>query len=319
MSWGLRGQVSKAFERAGATVETILPERASIAFAAIRRHKRRVGVFPNLLHPMTFNEKVLHRMIFDRRPILTTLQDKYVSRQYVKDRIGDDTLPRLYWVTRNPADIPFDRLPDRFVVKATHGCGFNYLVRDKARVKTSEVAARCTMWLRSNFYTVNREWVYKHIEPQIIIEEFIDDGIGPDPIRYKFYTFHGGVRAIYVGVGSPGQARCAFYDRSWNRLSATLSRKVQIEKELVRPKHLDEMIRYSEILGQGLDFIRVDLYDTPPQAYFGEFTIIPGAGTEPFQPFEFDYHLGALWGDRSKHSYASSASISGPQIESRSQ
>jgi hypothetical protein len=303
MGWGLRGRIYRVFERVGDTFDAVLPESAAIAFSAIRRHKRNVGVYPNLLRPQTFNEKLLHRMVFDRRSILTTLQDKYASREYVRNRVGDQVLPRLYWVTKSPADIPFDRLPDRFVVKATHGCGYNYLVPNKTRLNTREVTARCVTWLNSNFCNVNREWVYKHIEPRIIVEEFIDDGIGPDPIRYKLYTFHGSVRAIYVGVGTPGQSHCAFYDRFWNRAPATVSRKMQLETDLARPKHLDDMIRYSEVLGRGIDFIRVDLYDTPDKVYFGEFTTIPGAGTEAYRPYKFDYQLGALWGDRSENGY----------------
>jgi teichuronopeptide biosynthesis TupA-like protein len=295
MGWGLKGRAYRIVDRASAAVDAVLPESAAIAFSAIRRHKRNIGVFPNLLQPRTFNEKVLYRMVFDRRLILTTLQDKYAARQYVRDKLTDRVLPRLYCVTKNPADIPFDKLPDRFVVKATHGCGFNYVAYDKARINRGEVLAQCATWLDSNFYRVNLEWVYKHVEPRIMVEEFIDDGTGPDPIRYKLYTFHGTVQAIYVGVGMPGQARCAFYDRFWNRLPATLSRKVQIDADLARPKHFDEMIRYAEVLGHGLDFIRVDLYHAPDKVYFGEFTTIPGAGTEPFHPIEFDRHLGAQW------------------------
>src|SRR5579859_3857349 len=301
MGWGLRGRVHRVFTRTADAVDAALPESAAIVFSAMRRHKRNVGAYPNLLYPKTFNEKVLHRLLYDRRPILTVLQDKYAARQYVRDRLGDHALPRLHWVTNNPADIPFDKLPDRFVVKATHGCGYNYLVPDRARLNKDEVVARCAVWLNSNFYNVTREWAYKDIKPRIIVEEFIDDGTGPNPIRYKLLTFHGRVGAIYVGVGTPGQSRCGFYERSWSRIPATLSRKRQIEGDLARPRHLDDMIAYAEALGEGLDFIRVDLYDTPDRVYFGEFTTTPGAGTDAYRPHEFDYHLGALWSYRSGH------------------
>src|SRR5579864_7231178 len=89
MGWGLRGRIYRVFERVGDAVDGVLPESAAIAFSAIRRHKRNVGIYPNLLHPKTFNEKVLHLMVFDRRPILTTLQDKYASREYVRNRVSN--------------------------------------------------------------------------------------------------------------------------------------------------------------------------------------------------------------------------------------
>src|SRR5579883_814080 len=79
------------------TVEAVVPEPMLIACAVVRRHKRTFGVVPNLIAPRTFSEKVLHRMVFDRRPILITLTDKYAVRAYVRDRIGDHVLPQLYW------------------------------------------------------------------------------------------------------------------------------------------------------------------------------------------------------------------------------
>jgi hypothetical protein len=293
VGWGLRGRAKRALER---ILDAVVPEAAAIAFLAMRRHKRNVGVYPNLIRPKTFNEKILNRMVFDRRPILTRLQDKYAAREYVRERIGNEVLPDLYWVTKNPANIPFDKLPDRFVVKATHGCGFNYLVPDKASLDREDLLARCGSWLRWNYYHGGtREWAYKHIEPRIIVEELISDGTGPDPIRYKLYAFHGKVRVIYVGIGPPGRADCSFYEPSWNRRSATVARKKEIEGDLDRPGHLDDMIRYAQVLADGLDFIRVDLYDTQVKVYFSEFTIYPGAGTAPYSPHEFDSYLGRFW------------------------
>jgi len=211
MGWGLRGKVSQVLEHAA---EAVGLESAAIALCALRRHKAEYGRYPNLLRPRTFNEKILYRMAFDRRPILVTLQDKYAAREYVKARVGEHVLPRLYWVTKNPADIPFDRLPARFVVKATHGCGFNYLVPDKARVDWADVMAKCALWLNSNHYSDNREWVYKHIEPRILVEEFISDGTGQSPLNHRVHVFGGRVQLITVDAGD----RRDDYDRSWNRL-----------------------------------------------------------------------------------------------------
>jgi teichuronopeptide biosynthesis TupA-like protein len=282
-----------------APVRAILPEPAAAAMAVMWRHKESIGTYPNLITPKSFNEKVLRRMVFDRSPIWTQLQDKHAARDYVKGRIGEGILPRLYWVTKDPSDIPFDTLPERFAVKPSHGCGWYHLVREKARLNRQELIDVCRSWLSRNYYYVAREWAYKHIDPRILVEEYIDDGTGPDPIRYKFYVFHGSVRVIYVGAGIPGQARCCFYGPSWNRLPATIARKEQIEGGLDRPRHLDEMIRYAEVLADGFDFIRVDLYDTDDKVYFGEFTITPEAGTSPYTPHEFDYYLGGLWSGRS--------------------
>ena len=288
-----------AARRVLAPIRAILPERAVSAMVVMRWHKESFGMYPNLVAPTSFNEQVLRRMVFDRRPIWTQLQDKLAARDYVKARIGEGILPGLYWVTKDPSDIPFDALPERFAVKPSHGSGWYRLVLEKARLNRQELIDVCRLWLTRNYYYVAREWAYKDIEPRILVEEYIDDGSGPDPIRYKFYVFHGSVRVIFVGVGIPIKSRCCFYGRSWNRLPATIAPKEQIAGGLDRPTHLDEMIRYAEALADGLDFIRVDLYHTHDKVYFGEFTITPGAGLFRYTPREFDYYLSGLWSGRS--------------------
>src|SRR5690242_16973986 len=82
----------------------------------IRAHRAAHGAYPRWLRPRTFNERILRRKVFDRRPILTQLTDKYAVRDYVAERLGAEILPKLYCVTSEPAAIPFADLPERFVV-----------------------------------------------------------------------------------------------------------------------------------------------------------------------------------------------------------
>ena len=55
------------------------------------------------------------------------------------------------------------------------------------------------------------------------------------------------------------------------------------------------MIDVAEILAQGFDFVRVDLYQVNEQVKFGEMTFSPGAGLEVFTPQVYDRILGDLW------------------------
>jgi hypothetical protein len=45
-------------------------------------------VLANVVKPVTFNDKVLHRIIFDRRARLTEMADKAAVRCYVEARLG---------------------------------------------------------------------------------------------------------------------------------------------------------------------------------------------------------------------------------------
>jgi hypothetical protein len=275
-------------------IERVLPERATLAVDLIWEHKRRFGVLPNIRHPRTFNEKVLHRMLFDHRPILTRLADKLAARDYVEKRIGPQVLPRLFFTTTNPLEIPLDDLPDRFVVKPTHGSGWVALVPDKASLDRLDLLDTCTRWLNQNYYDVDREWVYRRIEPRLLVEEFISDGTGLAPTEYKPYVFDGRVAFISVTVGRFEDHRAYVYGRSWNKVDVAIS-STRADGEVARPKHLNEIIEYAEILGGGLDFIRADFYDTEDRVYFGEITTTPGAGRTVFRPREFDRDLGELW------------------------
>jgi TupA-like ATPgrasp len=303
MGWGLRGKAQRLLERA---MNAAVPETAFIGFVAfhtIRRHKRVFGTYPNLVCPKTFSEKLLHRMLFDRRPILTNLQDKYTARRYVVERIGEHVLPTLYWITKDPMDIPFDDLPDKFVVKATHGCGWNYLVSDKKSVDRQDLIDKCTGWLNWNYYyrSRGREWAYKNIEPRILVEEFVSDDTGLSPRTYLLYVFNGQVQMISVTMKrfEPGPTRrptldlrADCYAPSWDLLNMK-TRFKSIGQLVPRPPHLDEMIKCAERLGNGLDFVRIDFYDAR-KVYFGEMAVYPSGGLEFYDPM-WNRHFGELW------------------------
>jgi len=275
-------------------VKAVLPELATDVLIVMQKYKRKFGAYPNLIRPTTYNEKMLYRMLFDRRPIWTQLQDEYVVREYVKTRIGGQALPRLYWVTKDPGDIPFDELPEKYVVKPNHGSGWIVFVPDKAQVNRQELVETCRGWLRQNYYYHFRERHYKPIIPRIMVEEYIDDGTWLAPKDYKLHVFGRKVEMISVMTGRFQTLRCNVYRRPWNKLNVKLGME-NIEQDLPPPQHLETMIEYAEALSNGLDYIRVDLYDTADQVFFGELTPTPSAGMKRFEPRAFDRYLGGLW------------------------
>ena len=92
----------------------------------------KIGVWPNLKNPKTFNEKIQWLKLHDRNPLYTRLVDKYEVRQYVKDMIGEEYLIPLLGVWDNFDDIDFDALPNQFVLKCTHDSGGLVICKDKS-------------------------------------------------------------------------------------------------------------------------------------------------------------------------------------------
>ena len=241
------------------------------------------GAFPNIIRPVTFNEKVLHRNLFDGRAVFTQLADKAAVRSYVEQRLGPEILPKLYYLTSRADTIPFDELPDRFVVKPTHGSGWVQIVTAKSALDRAALIELCSEWLQRSFYKETREQVYKHIEPRIIVEELIDDGSGAAPNDYKLYVFDGTVQFIEVHVGRFSDHRVRLYTPTWKRIDALFGFD-DIIGDVSRPAHLADMITAAETLGRDLDFVRADFYDTGDRLFFGELTMTPGEASTAFAP-----------------------------------
>jgi len=231
--------------------------------------------------------------------VLTQVADKAAVRSYVEQRLGPQILPKLYYLTTRPETIPFDDLPNRFVVKPTHGSGWVQIVMNKSALDRAALIETCTAWLNQSFYKTTREWAYKHIEPRILIEEFIDDGAGRAPNDYKLFVFDGIVELIQVDAARFADHRQRLYSPAWEKLDVLLHYD-DIVGDVPRPIHLADMIAAAETLGRELDFIRADFYDTGDRPYFGELTTTPGCGCEHFHPKEFDRYLGGRWKIRTR-------------------
>lgn len=198
-------------------VKNLLPDW----LISIRKFRKRHGVFPNLIRPVTFNEEVLHRILFDRRGVLTQMEDKAAVRSYVESRLGPHILPKLYYLTNRPETIPFDELPERFVVKPTHGSGWDQVVTDKSALDRAALIEKCTGWLNQSYYKITREWAYKNIPPRIMVEELIDDGSGAAPNNYRLFVFGGTTEFILVDVGRSTDLRRLLYSPAWQKSDVT--------------------------------------------------------------------------------------------------
>jgi hypothetical protein len=130
--------------------------------------------------------------------------------------------------------------------------------------------------------------------PKIHVEEFVDDGNPNTPNDYKIFVFHGTARLIQVDVDRFGDIRENFYSPDWTLVDASMARN-GIGGTLPPPPHLAEMLAAARILSEDIDFLRVDCFDTAPRFYVNELTATPGRGMHPFQPVEFDRHLGEQW------------------------
>lgn len=272
-----------------------------------------------LLAPETFNEKVRFKMAYDRNPQLTMFADKYRVRKFVKNRVGSDYLVPLYHSGRKGQDIFNLRVDREYVIKANHGCGGIIIVSESVetenelihtdgvdwrilQVKPDNLSIDIVVeiidkWMSQN-YSIHHadfvEWAYRDIKPGFLVEEMLEDVNGGVPIDYKFFVFNGKCQMIEVHTDRFRNHGKGFYSLDWIRLEMTQNNRAT--SELVpKPQELQKMIDLAEVLAEGVDFLRVDLYLTKNGIKFGELTNYPAAGTIKFFPEFWNFEIGRDW------------------------
>lgn len=249
----------------------------------------------NLKNPKTFNEKIQWLKLYDSTPIKTKLADKYLVRDWVKEKIGEEYLIPLLGVWEKADDIDFDKLPNQFVLKCNHGCGYNIIVKDKAKLNIKETKQQLTTWLHENFAFKNGlELHYKNIKPVIIAEEYIKE-VSESAIDYKFICCNGLPELCWITNKYETIHKRSFYSLpNWEKQNIEYRDRGAIFDENVtqKPEVLDKMLSVVKTLAKDFPLVRVDLYLIKDKIYFGEMTFTSSSGGALFFPYEWNYILG---------------------------
>ncbi|VXC18111.1 conserved hypothetical protein [Burkholderia sp. 8Y] len=259
-------------------------------------HRRRIGRFPDLRQPVTFNEQILRRCLCpDKR--FAKLSDKLAVRNFVAGRIGPEHLIPVIAEPRGFTQAVFEGLPSAFVMKANHGSGFVEVVPSQTSFDKLSVLAQ--EWLSTDFYRIARERHYREIEPRIYFESLLLDDTGAVPADLKFHVFNprSGDPIIYVLVISDrfGPApRGDVFDANWQVQDITFGQYKRSPTALPRPENLDELLATAAALARDFDYVRVDMYTLRNKIYFSELTFTPGAGVLRLRPDSVDYEWGRL-------------------------
>lgn len=251
-----------------------------------------LGYSLNLDAPGTFNEKLQWLKLYDRNPLYHALVDKYDVKKYVAGLIGEEYLVPTIGCWDKPEDVPWNELPERFVIKCTHDSGSTIVCTDKATFDREGAVKKLESCIERDYYSIDREWVYKGLKRRIIVEEYLGENL-PD---YKFFCFNGRPEFMYVASDrAKGQENLTFdfFDMDKNHLDF---RQGHSNASIVPalPENFDEMKVLASRLSTGIPHVRVDFYDCNGRIYFGEYTFYHVGGIVPFDPQIMDVELGAL-------------------------
>lgn len=267
--------------------ETFLRLRYYVVF-----HKRL-----NLKNPRAFTEKIQWLKLYFLKTEFTNMVDKCSAKEIVKEKVGEDyVIPTIgFW--ERFEDIDFAHLPNKFVLKTTHGGGGSGIIicRDKKYFDKNKAKRFLEKSMKTDIYKVLREWPYKNVRKGIIAEALVEQSDGQGLLDYKFFCFNGKVKFFKVDFGRFTSHRANYYTREKKLLpwiESNFPPDPQINHHF--PENFDEMIAIAEKLSDNLPFLRVDLYNVNGKILFGEMTFYPASGMEEFKPHGVDVEIGDM-------------------------
>jgi hypothetical protein len=262
-----------------------------------KQFKERLGYDLDLKNPVSFNQKLTWKKVYDRNPLLPVVADKYRVRKYIQNKLGkqkaDQILIPLLYDTDKPESIPFDSFPSEYIIKATHRSGENIIVTEEKQVNRSQIVKQCENLLVKPYGLLKHEWPYQKVPRKIIVEKLLRDSSGKLPKDYKIHMLNDKCVLIMVVDDRFGNIRKNYYTQDWKLLD--IEWEGHRGAEIPKPQKLNEMLEISRLLSKPFDFIRVDLYSVDDEIYFGELTHYPFSGMGKFIPQRFDFELGSSW------------------------
>ena len=256
----------------------------------------------NLKNPVRYTEKLqyLRLYVYPKDKLVIKAASRDGARDYLKDKGYEDILIPIYGIYDKFDDIDFDKLPDQFVLKCTHACAFNEIVRDKSKFNKKESRKKFNKWLKTNYGNKTVEKHYSPIKPRIIIEKYLGE-LDSLPTEYKIHVFNGVARSMYIVTGRGVDIRYNNYYIDWKEFDGSqFNGWKKREEKLPVPSNWDEMVKIAEALGKDFPFVRVDLYNINGKIYFSELTFTPAKGTLILDDDKCDFEMGE-WLDISKY------------------
>lgn len=239
-------------------------------------------------NPKDLIEKIYWLQFNTDTSLWTKYADKYLVRDYIKENGYNDHLPKLYGKWDNVEEIDFSKLPEKFVLKANNGCGTVLIVKNKKEINIKKTRRKLKRWLSLPFGYSGAQLHYLKIKPCIIAEELHENNkedivISPNSlIDYKVYCINGEPEAIWVAYDRTYTGvYMTIYDLEWKKHPEYLVSSdyyTYSDRDIPKPKYLNEMLEMSRKLSKPFHQVRVDFYIINNKPIFGELTFTTGIG-----------------------------------------
>lgn len=250
------------------------------AMHEMRRQKQNLIRPVNLQNPVYFHEKTLWLtyFVYNNSPLVAQCYNKYEVRDYLIGKGLGHILNELYGVWESVEEIPWDDLPDEYVMKISNGYG-NHVFKRKGQEFSVEAAKKQLRKMKDkySYYYMNIGNLFVGKTKQhIICEKMLYSRLGRSaPEDYKFHCFNG--KPMFIEFikdrENTSSYKSALVDMEFHD-------RHDLEGEaspgtIDPPKCYEEMLEIAKVLSADFPYVRVDLYDGEEHPVFGELTFTP--------------------------------------------
>lgn len=256
------------------------------------RASRILGYKYNWETPKTLNEKIRWLIYNENLELKSKLTDKILVKGYIASRIGNNHCAEIYGIYNSIDEIDFSILPDRFVLKANHGCRMNVFVKNKKFIYKNykDLKTITSRWLKTNYEDFSLEPQYKNINRKLFIESMRNSD--NDIKDLSIYCFNG--KPLFCEIKNTpyeNKAYVQFYSTKWKLQDFTHTWEYN-STPIKEPPQLDVILEYAEILSKDFSFIRIDFSYDADNIHVVELTFTPCSAIIPFKEIRTDYLLG---------------------------
>ncbi len=242
----------------------------------------------------TYNEKLQWLKLYDQTKEKQIVSDKYLVRDFVCGKIGSEYLLPLFGCWDFFDEIEFEKLPDEFMLKCTHGEGWNVTIYNKTELDFLRLKEQFDSWMMLDYaFCSGFDLNYRNVKRRIIAEQIPHTLKGKEPGKYNMFVFNGKVKVLQIDIGRETDRKRKLYTIDWEELPCGIGYSVIEDVKIKRPDCLEKLIALSETLGTGFRHVRVDFYVVGSRIYFDKMVFVPGSGTEQFTSERFALEMGS--------------------------